>query len=421
MKPEDALPKDNPEAPEPSAEEFHRAASELHLEPEHVAITALKTGIAGFALAAGLLASPPGYAQIAIPAPIAVTETTQEMPSALQVSPMGREGDPPDPSLSPLLQPLVTMTPEGTVAFDFGKTAPSLYANYFTPRFNPVPTLAPPPQPALSIADRFQDRVQEPATLAAAVESLPDWSTASGAFGNAAQGHSGQLLEEPADVLLVLQSDLHYPSELPKATEATKAEAKSYLAELWADLADKLIDPQTAADKIAEELYKLPEHLLLLVGGAVLARLGFKKHGEPDNGTKPAAATESEMAAGLVAVKAFAAGLELRNGVLLQTGRALRRINKLFGGELRSAFAWSLPHIQIPGEPLRSAIPAPARGFSPEDVRSYLNLLSGKYTTHQVDATLATGFYIRVAGRWRFDHIEKSEEGHTSAVELPKH
>jgi hypothetical protein len=71
-----------------------------------------------------------------------------------------------------------------------------------------------------------------------------------------------------------------------------------------------------------------------------------------------------------------------------------------------------MPTLQIPGGPARSAAPGPPRGFSSEDVRSYLNLLSGKYTTRQVDATLATGFYIRVAGRWRFDDIEKPDEGH---------
>jgi hypothetical protein len=225
-------------------------------------------------------------------------------------------------------------------------------------------------------------------------------------LGSAAQHGPGQLLEEPLDVLLVLRSDLQHPSSTPPATEITRTEAKGYITELWADLVEKLIDPQTAADKIADELFKLPEHLLLLVGGAVMARLGFKKKGGPDSGAKPPSGADSEMVAGFVAVKVFSAGLERRNGVLLQTGRALRRVNKLLASEVRNIFAYPAPD----GKGfkfIRTETPAPAQGLSVEDIRAYLNLLASSYTTDQVEATLAVGFYKRVDQRWRFADIEK--------------
>src|SRR5262249_40735260 len=158
-------------------------------------------------------------------------------------------------------------------------------------------------------------------TVAVSAE-LPDWSAPSTMLGSDAQHGPGQLLEEPLDVLLVLRHEIQHPSSLPPATEITRTEAKGYIAEVWADLVEKLIDPQTAADKIADELFKLPEHLLLLVGGAVMARLGFKLKGGHDHAPKPPSTTESEMVAGFIAVKIFSAGLERRNGVLLQTGRA---------------------------------------------------------------------------------------------------
>ena len=60
----DLVPPNDIPAPEPTTEEFHRAALELQSDPEHVAITAIKSGIAGFALAVALLAAPPGYAQV---------------------------------------------------------------------------------------------------------------------------------------------------------------------------------------------------------------------------------------------------------------------------------------------------------------------------------------------------------------------
>ena len=139
-----------------------------------------------------------------------------------------------------------------------------------------------------------------------------------------------------------------------------------------------------------------------------MARLGFKKKSGHDDAPKPPSATDSEMIAGFVAVKMFSAGLERRNGVLLQTGRALRRVNKLLASEVRNVFAYTAPDGKL--KFIRTETPAPAQGFSVEDIRAYLNLLAGSYTTDQVEATLAVGFYKRVEQHWRFANIEKLDK-----------
>lgn len=131
------------------------------------------------------------------------------------------------------------------MSYEFGVAAPSLYANIFAPVAYPAAvTLAPLAQDTIPVPDRFLDRVVTLGTLATAVEQLPDWWTPSSAFGNQITGHSAQLLEEPVDALLVLQSELQNPSAAPRDAAAMRTEAKSYLTELWADLLHKLGDPQ---------------------------------------------------------------------------------------------------------------------------------------------------------------------------------
>ena len=129
-------------------------------------------------------------------------------------------------------------------------------------------------------------RILEPEKLAASVERLPDWSTPSLAFGNAAQDHSGQLLEESPDLLLALQLDLTDASKISWTTEKSRSEAYMFFAEFWPDVVNKLSDPETTADKIIDELLKLPEHLLLLLGGAALERLRRKSLGKRDDDSK---------------------------------------------------------------------------------------------------------------------------------------
>ena len=230
-------PNDIP-APEPSKEEFHRAALELQSDPEHVAITAIKSGIAGLALAVGILAAPPGFAQVTLSTPIPVTETVKEIPSALEVTPTGRESDPPDPSLMPSLPPFLTPTSLGARIYDAGQTLSGIHADLFG-------SAASPAHPWI-IAEEPQNRAVAPSGVVS--PELPDWFAPSATFGTGAHHGPGQLLEEPLDVLLVLGNDLQHPSSLPPATEVTRTEAKGYISELWADLVEKLIDPQTAAD-----------------------------------------------------------------------------------------------------------------------------------------------------------------------------
>jgi hypothetical protein len=413
VKPEDALPNDIPEDVEPSPEEFRKGGEELHAaHREHVAISALKAGMFGIALATGVLASPTAYAQMAPPAPMVQTEVTPKVSPTPQNESFAPSADPPGPAF---FHPQFKWTPQGTVSYDFGTAGPNVYANLFGPSFfgpSFVPASKPlPSQPALAMADRFQDRVLAPSGLDAALDRLPDWFSPSIGLGSVAQDHSGQLLEEPADVLLVLQKDLQNPPQTPRDAEAVRSEAKSYLSELFADMETKLGDPQTAADKVLDELFKLPEHLFVLLGGAILARMGFKKHGKRDGDASAPTAGDSELAAGFLAVNVFRAGLERRNGILLQTGRALRRANKLFASELRGHFGWlnpaDFPTIRNPW----IATPVPAvNTVSVEDVRSYLNLTAGHYTTEQTEATLATGFYRRTGGKWGFADINKLDD-----------
>jgi hypothetical protein len=133
----------------------------------------------------------------------------------------------------------------------------------------------------------------------------------------------------------------------------------------------------------------------------------LKKRGEDDGKAKRPAASESEMAAGYVSVSVFMAGLELRNSVLLQTGRALRRINKLFGSALRTDVAQPTPLTQASKDPFWITPATSMDTLSTEAIRSYLNLLAGLYSGAQTEATLAVGFYNRVAGKWQFADIEK--------------
>ena len=177
----DLVPPNDIPAPEPTTEEFHRAALELQSEPEHVAITAIKSGIAGLALAVGILAAPPGYAQVTLPTPIPMTETVKEIPSALEVTPTGRESDPPDPSLMPSLPPFLTPTSLGARIYDAGQTLSGIHADLFGAAASPA-------HPWI-IAEEPQNRAVAPSGVVS--PELPDWFAPSTTFGSAAQHGPG--------------------------------------------------------------------------------------------------------------------------------------------------------------------------------------------------------------------------------------
>ena len=93
--PEHVLPNFVSNDSEPSEEDFERGAAELHGDHEHVAIAAVKSGILGFVLAAGLGALPPEASQF-VQSPVIMTETAQGVVSTMQPTPTNPVDDPPE-------------------------------------------------------------------------------------------------------------------------------------------------------------------------------------------------------------------------------------------------------------------------------------------------------------------------------------